>query len=245
MFKKPMAVVQARMSSERLPGKSMALIMGKPMLYHVIDRVMQAHLVGDVVLAFPEDDYRMATEVSDLLQPRHLLCYAGEETDVLLRFAKAAFLHGPPETVVRITGDCPLVDPELIDATIRFFLEGHYEYVYNIPPYPEGLDVEVINFHALVSACLKAWDPYDREHVTPYIAKNPYDSESGRGFKIGQMPKPKGIVFHPPYHFSVDTPEDLEHVRRIFHRTLIKPGILHMTDILKIEEETHGTVKTE
>ncbi len=243
MFSKPMAVIQARMGSKRFPGKSLQPIMGKPMLWHVIDRVMQAKLVGPVVLAFPEDDYYMATQVSDLLEPRKLLMYAGEEDDVLLRFAKAALLHGPPQTIVRVTGDCPLVDPEMIDQAIRFFLEGNYEYVYNIPPYPEGLDVEVINFHALVSACNKAWDPYDREHVTPYIARNPYNAENDRGFKIGHMPKPAGIELHPPYHFSVDAPEDLEHVRRIFHRTLAKPRTLHMAEIIKIEEEEirHGT----
>src|SRR5712672_2120629 len=163
------AIVQARMGSSRFPGKVLRDIHGEPMLYRVLSRVQRAIRLDDIVVATTsrtEDDC-----ISELASAWGFQTYRGSEEDVLDRYYRAARLSGA-ELVVRLTADCPLTAPDLIDQAIEEMLSSHADYVSNSRPrssYPEGLDVEVIRFKALERAWREAAQSSEREHVTPYI----------------------------------------------------------------------------
>lgn len=206
------AIIQARMGSSRLPGKVLKEIVGKPMLLHVVERARQAHLVKGVVVAtttMPEDD-----AIEQFCRQHHIPVFRGSLNDVLDRFYQAAKLFRA-DVIVRLTADCPLLDPTVVDETIAAFLRSGVDFAANrLPPpykrtYPIGLDTEVCSFTALERAWHEAILPYEREHVMPYL----YD-EPGR-FKILR------IDYREDYgslRWTVDTPEDLELVRQVFAR---------------------------
>ena len=142
------AIVQARMGSTRLPGKSLADVCGHPMLWHVVNRVRGAKLVEKVVVATSS---AMADDaIAAVCDHERIPCFRGDEHDVLDRFYKAAKFYGG-DVLVRITADCPLIDPAVIDKVVARFQEGDYDYVSNAIryTYPDGLDTEVFSFHAL------------------------------------------------------------------------------------------------
>src|SRR5438067_2111172 len=180
------AIVQARMGSSRLPGKVLRDIHGEPMLYRVLSRIRRAVHLDDVLVATTsrrEDDC-----ISRLASAWGFRAFRGSEEDVLDRYYKAARFSGA-ELVVRITADCPLAAPELIDQAIEEMLSSHADYVSNSRPYstyPEGLDVEVIRFEALERAWREAAQISEREHVTPYIWKG----ERGFSTVLLSCPKP-------------------------------------------------------
>lgn len=170
---KVVALVQARMGSTRLPNKVMKPMGGIPMIELLLSRLSQAEEVDQIVVATSTDRRNQP-----LVEHVHKLGYAceqGSENDVLDRFVQAAQVH-QADVVVRITGDCPLVDPGLVDEVIRRFKAAGVDYFSNISPptYPDGLDIEVCTFKALEQASQEASKPFDREHVTPYLR------ESGR-----------------------------------------------------------------
>ena len=169
------AIIQARLSSTRLPNKVLMNICGKPMLERVIEKVRKSKLIDTMAVA----------------SPHPIVCstnkFIGDEEDVLKRYYDCA-THFMADTVVRITSDCPLLDPEIIDYAIRFFKRTKLRYVYFAPV--DGLDVEVFTYELLKEAHQKATKKFDREHVTPYMK---------RVTKI-----------------SVDTLEELNKVRRIY-----------------------------
>lgn len=166
------AIIQARMNSGRLPGKVLAKIEGKTVLEHVIERVKRSKIIEKVVLAIPEGKGDDALE--EIARKASIEIFRGQESDLLDRFYQAAkkFSLDP---VVRITGDCPLIDPEVIDQVTTFYFQGDYDYVSNVhpPTFPDGLDVEVIRFSALERSWKEAALPEEREHVNPYILKHP------------------------------------------------------------------------
>lgn len=168
---KIVALVQARMGSTRLPGKVMKPICGVPLIELLLRRLSKATEINQIVVA---------TSVAHANQPLvdHVsklgyACEQGSENDVLDRFVQAADKHHA-DVVVRITGDCPLVDPELVDEVIRRFKSSNVEYFSNISPptYPDGLDIEVFTFKALNHARELAQESFDREHVTPYLRRS-------------------------------------------------------------------------
>ena len=161
-------VLQARASSSRLPGKVLKPILGKPMLLHQIERIQRAKVPARVVLATsrnPEDD-----AVAHIGQNAGIVVYRGDLDDVLDRFYRASEPFAPSH-VVRLTGDCPLTDPGIIDAVTRFAVDGNYDYASNSirPTFPDGLDVEVATFEALQIAWREATTRSDREHVMPFL----------------------------------------------------------------------------
>ncbi len=169
-------IVQARMGSTRLPGKSLRLINGKPALQHVIQRISTCHNVDRVIIATStsEADNAIALFCSDFEIP----CYRGSEDDVLDRYYQCAKRFGA-KVIVRITGDCPLIDPDVVDACVELYLStpGGDVYASNCVErtYPDGLDVEVFSYRMLEEAWLNAEYASEREHVTPYIRKhNPH-----------------------------------------------------------------------
>lgn len=209
---KTVAIVQARMSSSRLPGKVLLDIAGDPMLVRVVERVRRARLVNAVCVATTTDitDDPIAT----LCRERGYLVYRGSQFDVLDRFYQAA-KQFEAEVIVRITADCPLIDPTVIDHTLKAFFYSRADFAANrLPPpwkrtYPIGLDTEVCTFSALECAWNEATAEHQREHVMSYL----YEQE-GR-FKVL-------VVDHEPDYgsmrWTVDTPQDLEFVRQVYAR---------------------------
>jgi len=204
------AIIQARMSSNRLPGKVLADIAGKPMLFWVVERTRQAGTIDAVAVATTRDGTDNAIE--ETCRANDWPCFRGDAFDVLDRYYQAArYLNA--ESIVRLTADCPLIDPRVIDRTVDEFRRSGADFAANrLPPpwkrtYPIGLDTEVCSFSALERAWKEAHQPYQREHVMPYL----YDQE-GR-FKVW-------VVDHEPdygsYRWTVDTPEDLSFIRRVF-----------------------------
>jgi spore coat polysaccharide biosynthesis protein SpsF len=200
------AIIQARMGSTRLPGKVLKDLGGKTVLARVVERARLATLPNDVVVATsvqPADD-AIAHECDRLNVP----CFCGDEADVLDRYYQAAKKFSA-EAIVRITADCPLIDPTLIDAAVHAFLEQKPDYVTNalVPTYPLGLDVEVFTSAALDAAWRAAKESYQRTHVTAYIYEHP------ELFRIASL---TAEADYSKYRWTLDTPADLELIRAIY-----------------------------
>lgn len=167
---KVVALVQARMGSTRLPNKVMRPIGGVPMIELLLGRLSRAKEIGQIAVATSLDERNLP--LVEHVQSLGFAATRGSENDVLERFHQAAASCGA-EAVVRITGDCPLVDPDLVDHCIRKFLDLRVDYLSNTTPptYPDGLDIEVFTFAALERAAREAAEPFDREHVTPYLRR--------------------------------------------------------------------------
>jgi len=203
------AIVQARMESTRFPGKVMAEIQGRPMIRHVVDRLGQAVSVDLVVVATsdrPADDV-----LADYCAEHAVECFRGSAEDVLDRFYRAAMRYDAG-AVARVTGDCPLVDPRVVDRVVGTFRQKDYQYVTNTLrcTYPDGLDVEAFSFDALAQAWREARLPAEREHVTPYLRT------SGR-FRIHNVENGVDLSARD-LRWTVDHPADLEFVRAIYAR---------------------------
>lgn len=205
---KVVAIVQARMRSTRLPGKVLEEIGGESMLAKVVARLRRACLINEVGIA--TTDLAVDDAIVSECRKRSVPVSRGDEKDVLDRYFRAAQLS-KAEIVVRITADCPLIDPEITDKTIAAFLEARPDYASNVMKrtYPRGLDTEVISFSALERAWRQAQKPYEREHVTPYIYEHPED------FKLLSV---TGEQDYSSHRWTVDTPEDLEFIRVVYSR---------------------------
>lgn len=166
-----LCVVQARMGSSRLPGKVLQEVGGMPMLAFLLSRLATAK-VDRVVVA--TSDLAQDDPVEEVARGAGFDVVRGSERDVLARFRSAIAAH-PAEVVVRITGDCPLTDPALVDEIVRLHLERSADYTSNVLPrtYPKGLDVQVANAPALLAAADEATDPAEREHVMPFLYRRP------------------------------------------------------------------------
>ena len=168
---KVVAIVQARMGSTRLPKKVMKLINGVPMIELLLARLSRSKKIDKIVLATSEDPLNQT--LIDHVSGLGFVCEQGSENDVLERYVDVAEKHAA-DIIVRITGDCPLVDPQLVDECISRFHEENVDYLTNtlILSYPDGLDIEVVRFSALRKALQESSKPFDREHVTPYVRES-------------------------------------------------------------------------
>ena len=205
---KIVAIIQARMGSTRLPGKVMLPIGTKSMLTRVVRRVQKSQVLDQVIVATstqPEDD-RIVEECNVLCVP----CYRGSEQDVLDRYYQAAKQY-QADLIVRITADCPVIDPQVIDLVVMKCIQSKADYASNClqRTYPRGLDTEVITFDALEKAWNEAKLSFQRSHVTPYIHRNP------DLFKLESITDPSDAS---AYRWTVDTQEDLTLVRTIYQR---------------------------
>ncbi|NIM94808.1 MAG: NTP transferase domain-containing protein [Anaerolineales bacterium] len=208
------AIVQARMGASRLPGKVLLDIQGVPMLGRVIQRVIRARTVDDVVIATtvnPGDD-----SIVRYCQDLDYTWFRGDEEDVLNRYANAAAMS-KADIIVRITADCPLMDPELIDRTVEAFLARYPDIDFGSNrgtdrlerTFPIGMDIEVMSNEALNRADVEAKKAHEREHVTPYLYEEP-----GR---FRTMSIDSGGDYGA-LRWTVDTPEDLEFIREVYAR---------------------------
>lgn len=202
---KVVAIVQARMGSTRLPNKVMKPVVGRPMVELLLARLARSKELNQIVVATSVDDRNLP--LVEHVRSLGYACEQGSENDVLERYVQAARVH-QADVVVRITGDCPLVDPELVDDCIRRFRAVDVDYFSNIAPptYPDGLDIEVVTLAALERATKESDKPYDHEHVTPYVR------ESG-GFRTAAMQNDADLSM---LRWTVDEPADLEVIKKVF-----------------------------
>lgn len=205
-----LAILQARMSSTRLPGKVMAPILGTPMIGRQVERLRRCRRIDVLAVATSEgaDDAPLAAYCESLDLP----VYRGSLHDVLDRYHHAARAFGPARTVVRLTADCPLADWTVIDAVIEAHERGGFDYTNNTDPertFPHGLDAEAMRPEALEAAWRDAADPYEREHVTPFLYRRP------ERFRLGSVTSPAPA---PELRWTVDTPQDLAFVREVYAR---------------------------
>jgi spore coat polysaccharide biosynthesis protein SpsF len=202
------AIIQARMGSTRLPGKVLMNLGGETVLARVVRRLRRATRVDEIVVAttnsFADD------AIVQECQRLKVSSFRGSENDVLDRYYQAARM-GAAGTVVRITSDCPVIDADLVDETIRVFQERQGDYASNSFPrtYPRGLDTEVFTMAALEQAWRDAHKPYEREHVTPYFYEHP---------ELFRLVSQRGRIDYSQYRWTLDTAEDLELLRTIYAR---------------------------
>ncbi len=204
------AIIQARMESSRLPGKVLADIGGQPMLSRVVVRARRAQTIGQVVVATTVDS--SDDPVAAFCQTRGFPCFRGDPADVLDRYYQAAKRFNAC-TVIRLTGDCPVIDPGEIDRTVRAFFETDVDFAANrLPPpwkrtSPIGFDTEVVRFTALARAWREADAKFEREHVMPY-----FYVQEGR-FRILLVDHDRDLGH---LRLTVDTEEDLSLIRHIY-----------------------------
>jgi len=207
-----LGIIQARMSSQRLPGKVLKTIRGIPILLMMIDRVKQSKMIDDLMVATSTDK---SDDVIILFCKRwNIGCFRGSLNNVLDRYYQCAMkgAYYIPENIVRLTADCPLIEPKIIDETIKYHLEGNFDFTYNCG-YPDGLDVEVMTFGTLEWAWQEAKSEYDREHVTPFMRKHCN--------KIGIY---RNSIDLSTVKMSVDTEEDFERVSKIIEFCISPEG---------------------
>ena len=227
MSARVVAVIQGRMSSSRLPGKILADIAGQPMLQRVFIRTSRAATVNETIFATTTDS--SDDPVEEYCDFSGIPFTRGSLYDVLDRYYQAA-KGAKADVVVRITADCPVIDPMLIDDVVNTLLDGEYDFVCNrLPPpwhrtYPIGLDVEVCTFKVLAKAWKEANEPQHREHAMPYFYEGvelTHQSRtletclSPRGFRVALL---HHTTDFSDYRWTVDTPEDLEFIREVYAR---------------------------
>ena len=222
------AFVQARMGSTRLPGKVLLNLVGKPVLQHVLERVQAAEMVDEVVVVTT----LQAQDLPIVAWCAHngIRVFCGSEDDVLDRFYQAAKIL-MPETILRITADCPLIDPDIIDQVVMLFRTEKADYANNVEheTYPDGLDVEVFRYTALVRAWKDASLTSEREHVTPYIRNHPE-------FFVVK------VLDHDPslagMRWTLDQKEDYSFITRVFEELgSVRFGINQVLELMARKPE--------
>ena len=202
---KVVAVVQARLGSIRLPEKVLRPIANKPMIEILLNRLSMSSEIDEILVATSNKEEN--DKLQSFVEALDFRCTRGSEEDVLSRFYDTARLS-EADIVVRITGDCPLVDPGLVDKCIKGYKQNEVDYFSNIQPttFPDGLDIEVLSMHSLEKAHKEAISNYDREHVTTYI-------RNSDKFSKCSIKNSKDLS---EQRWSVDEPEDLELITKIF-----------------------------
>lgn len=224
-MKKVVAIIQARMGSTRLPGKVMKEIVGKPMLWHIVNRLSWSKLIDEIVIATTTNKEDLI--IVEFAEKQGISCYAGSAEDVLDRYYQVAQKFGA-EIIVRITADCPLIDPNIADKIIdNFLIDAELDYASNtlVPTYPDGLDVEVLSLNALEKAWKNANKKSEREHVTPYIKNHP------ETFKLVNVKENFDLS---SLRWTVDYPEDFHFIETIYKNLYVGKEIFLMGDVISL-----------
>jgi len=228
-----LVISQARTGSTRLPNKVLMKILGKEILLHLIDRVLAANTVDHMIIATtdnPKDDV-----IVDLVQNYHnqVSVFRGSEEDVLDRYYQAALgvkndFDGNLN-IIRITSDCPLIDPKVIDLHVHEFEKRDVDYLssrINQRTWPHGMELEIFTFESLKKAWQHATQPSDREHVTPYIYMT-----AGESFNIYELPYCENLSH---YRLTVDFIEDYQLIKTIFEKLYPQHPLFDLDDIIKL-----------
>lgn len=228
--KRVVIILQARMGASRLPGKPLKKVLGRPLLSFQLERLRRVKYADQIVVATTVE--AQDAQIAALCEQEQIACYRGSELDVLDRYYQVATLFHA-DVVVRVTGDCPLIDPEIVDQLIKFYLDNWptYDYASNSleRTYPRGLDAEIFSYALLERAVKEAKHQEEHEHVTPYFYTHP------ELFSLGSVKQPKDGSFH---RWTVDTAEDLDLVTKILNAVYPKKAAFTTEDILK-EFEKH------
>ncbi len=225
-------VVQARVGSSRLPGKTLLPILGETLLYRMVERLQQVKRIVSIVIATStnvEDD-----SIERLCKEKGWDCYRGSLNDLLDRHWQVAALT-EADIILKIPSDCPLIDPKVIDKVLDYYIEneGAFDYVSNLHPatYPDGNDVEVMSMACLTKAWEEAVKPMELEHTTPYIWENP------NKFCIGNVEWETGLNYSMSHRFTIDYYEDYQFIKRVFEELYpVKPQF-DLQDILDLLDE--------
>ena len=229
---KTIRIIQARMGSNRLPNKVMRKITGTPMIGVLLGRISKAKGIDKIIVA--TTDSIESLPLVKYVRELGYSVYQGNESDVLDRYYQTALMHNA-DSVIRITGDCPLIDPVIVDEVIEKFKCSQVDYASNInpPTYPDGLDVEIFTFSALERAYNETTETYHREHVTPYIRESGLFKQVNISSSIDLSDK----------RWTVDEPEDFEIVKNIFEH--FQPEIsFGWKDILSLNENNPNLFKS-
>jgi spore coat polysaccharide biosynthesis protein SpsF len=218
-----LGILQARVSSSRLPGKVLLPILGAPMLERQLERLDHCKRLDRLIVA--TSDHESDDPIERLCRNRGIYCYRGSLDDVLDRFYQAAQTF-KPQHIVRLTGDCPLADPALIDEVIERHLNGLFDYTSNClePTYPDGLDVEVVRYECLERAWKESSLPSQREHVTPFIHGQP------SRFAICSVKSDRDMS---TLRWTVDEPADFELVTSIYENLYPAFGLFTTVQIVE------------
>jgi spore coat polysaccharide biosynthesis protein SpsF len=222
-FRRVCGIIQVRMGSSRLPGKSLADIAGRPLLLHVTDRALAAKTVDQVVIATTTDS--SDDQIADLAAANEIPLYRGSTDDVLDRYYQAAIRYDA-NIIVRLTADDPFKDPDVTDLITETLLTGNLDYASNTiePTFPEGIDVEAFTIEALTAAWRDATLKSDREHVTPFIWRQP------ERFRLKNVRYRRDLS---KLRWTVDYPQDLDMARRVYAR-LYHGQVFGMEEILAL-----------
>lgn len=227
------AVLQARVSSRRLPGKVLQPILGRPMLARQIERLSRCRRFDTLVLA--TSDQAADDPLEAIGRDCGVPVYRGSLDDVLDRFYRAAEPYSPGH-VVRLTGDCPLIDWAVVDDVVAFAIESDYDYASNTlkPTWPDGLDVEVARFSALTEAWREATLAVDREHVMPFLHRQP------ERFRLGNL---ENTIDLSGLRWTVDEPRDFQMVNSVYEALYPRDpafGTAQILDFLRAKPSIAG-----
>lgn len=223
-------VIQARMSSSRLPGKVMLPLAGRPLLAIMLERVAAIRTPAKIVVATTTDG--CDDVIAELCMELGVTCFRGHPTDLLDRHYRVGRLTDA-DAVVKIPSDCPMIDPAIIDRVLRFYLSGpeRWDYVSNLHPasYPDGNDVEVIPMRTLATAWEEAEQEFEREHTTPFIWERP------ERFRCGNVRWETGRDLSMSHRWTIDYPEDHAFLSAVFDElyTPARPAF-SMEDVLRL-----------
>lgn len=226
---KIVATIEARMTSSRLPGKVLLEAGGKSMLRHLVDRLKTVPSLDEIVLATTVNSTDNILE--DFAKQNGIRCYRGSENDVMNRVIEAA-VFADTDIVVEITGDCPIIDPQIVEQTIRMFLGNNADYVSNsiIRSYPDGMDTQVFKLEMLQRSASMTNDPLDHEHVTLHIYNNP-DIFS----QLHLVAPPE--LHWPELGLTLDEPADYELIKNIIEFFGSEQPFFSCLDVIKLLRE--------
>ncbi|WP_339227478.1 glycosyltransferase family protein [Oceanobacillus sp. FSL K6-2867] len=226
---KVVAIIQARMGSTRLPGKVLKKVLGRPLLSYQLERVKRSNNIDEILVA--TTDQQPDDAIVSFCQMTKIPYYTGSETDVLKRYYKAA-CHVKADIIVRLTSDCPIIDPAQIDKVIKSYLSHQHplQFVSNTlnRTLPRGMDTEVFSFNALKKAYEKADSKLDREHVTRYMINNP------QIFNLSNVSNSENYSHH---RWTVDTLEDFIFIKKIIEALYPYKPDFTMEDTLQLLEK--------
>jgi len=224
-------IIQTRRESTRLPDKVLMPLAGKPLFVQQVRRVQAAFLSGRVVVATTlsaADD-----RIVEICQEEDIEYYRGHAADLLDRHYRAACAYSA-DIVLKVPSDCPLIDPDIIDKTIAYYLEHEqlYDYVSNLHPatFPDGNDVEIMSQAALQEAHSHASSLMEREHTTPYIWERPEQ------FRIGNVEMEGGVDYSMTHRFTIDYEEDYHFIRAVYEALYPSNPLFGVQDILALLE---------
>ena len=217
------------MGSTRLPGKVMKKLIDKPVLHHVVDRLKTCKQIDSILVAttLKKED----AEILNLCEKIRIPCFRGSENDVLDRYYQAA-RSVKATTIIRITSDCPLLDPILVDNMVEIFMaeQNSLDYLSNTleRTFPRGLDTEIFSMSALAKAWSHASSAAEREHVTPYIYRHP---------EMFRLRNHKNSIDLSSYRWTLDTPEDWRFIKEVYTRLYDREKIFLTDDIIDLLKE--------